>query len=113
MPSTRSRVGQILPLDPKLNRTLHIMTNQNNLAYIDNEINSQLPPPIDSHNRVVVDNLGEGNPRWQPPVLALKSIIDSDGPLVLPPLQHGHTFLVTSSLMQMLTTRGLFFGSTI
>ena len=36
------------------------------------------------------------------------NIADSDGPLVLPPLPIGHTFVVTSSLMQMLTTRGLF-----
>ena len=38
------------------------------------------------------------------------NITDSDGPLVLPPLSHGHTFVVTSSLMQMLTARGLFEG---
>ena len=38
------------------------------------------------------------------------NIADSDGPLVLPPLPTGHTFVVTSSLMQMLTARGLFSG---
>ena len=38
------------------------------------------------------------------------NIADSDGPLVLPPLPIGHTFVVTSSLMQMLTARGLFSG---
>ena len=38
-------------------------------------------------------------------------IADSDGPIVLPPLPPGHTFVVTSSLMQMLTARGLFSGS--
>ena len=36
--------------------------------------------------------------------------IDSNGPLVVPPLAHRHTFMVTSSLMQMLTARGLFEG---
>ena len=36
------------------------------------------------------------------------NITDSDGPLVLPPLPHGNTFVVTSSLMQMLTARGLY-----
>ena len=36
------------------------------------------------------------------------NIADSDGPLVLPPLPQGHTFVVTSSMMQMLTARGLF-----
>ena len=35
-----------------------------------------------------------------------------DGPLILPPLPPGHTFLVTCSLMQMLTARGLFSGLT-
>ena len=38
------------------------------------------------------------------------NIVDSDGLLVLPPLPPDHTFVVTSSLMQMLTTRGLFSG---
>uniref|UniRef100_M1DCZ1 Integrase core domain containing protein n=1 Tax=Solanum tuberosum TaxID=4113 RepID=M1DCZ1_SOLTU len=38
-------------------------------------------------------------------------IADSDGPIVLPPLPPGNIFVVTSSLMQMLTTRGLFSGS--
>ena len=33
-----------------------------------------------------------------------------DGPLVLPPLPTGQTFVVTSSLMQMLTAGGLFSG---
>ena len=36
------------------------------------------------------------------------NMADSDGPLVLPPLPTGHTFVVTSSLMQMLTARGMF-----
>ena len=36
------------------------------------------------------------------------NITDSNGPLVLPPLPSGYTFVVTSILMQMLTTRGLF-----
>ena len=41
---------------------------------------------------------------------AMNNIADSDGPLVLPPLPPGRTFVVTSILMQMLTTRGLFSG---
>uniref|UniRef100_M1DHM5 Uncharacterized protein n=1 Tax=Solanum tuberosum TaxID=4113 RepID=M1DHM5_SOLTU len=36
--------------------------------------------------------------------------VESEGPIVLPPLPLGHTFVVTSSLMQMLTVRGLFSG---
>ena len=35
---------------------------------------------------------------------------DYDGLLVLPPLPPGHTFVLTSILMQMLTARGLFSG---
>lgn len=38
------------------------------------------------------------------------NIAYSDGPLVLPPLPMGHTFVVTSSLMKLLTTRDLFLG---
>ena len=36
------------------------------------------------------------------------NIIDSDGPLVLPP--HDHAFVVTSILMQKLTAKCLFSG---
>ena len=83
----------------------------------DDEINPQFPPPVDFHNRVVVDNPGEDNPRRQRraprPQMYYRgnvNITDSDGPLALPLLPQGHTFVVTSSLMQMLTARGLFSG---
>ena len=63
------------------------------------------------------DAPGERQQRGQNPVSRPQSyyreydnIADSDGPLVLPPLPTGHTFVVTSSLMQMLTARGLFSG---
>uniref|UniRef100_M1DQY8 Uncharacterized protein n=1 Tax=Solanum tuberosum TaxID=4113 RepID=M1DQY8_SOLTU len=36
--------------------------------------------------------------------------VESEGPIILPHLPPGITFMVTSSLMQMLTTRGLFSG---
>ena len=36
------------------------------------------------------------------------NITESHRPLVLQPLIPGHTFVVTSTLMQMLTARGLF-----
>ena len=80
-------------------------------------INPQFPPLIDGHNLVVVNNLGEDKPRRQH--LAPRTqkyyrenvnITDYDGPLFKPPLPQGYTFVVTSSLMQILTTRGLFFG---
>ena len=47
-------------------------------------------------------------PRPQAYYRGYDNIADSDGPLVLPPLPTGHTFVVTSSLMQMLTSKGLF-----
>lgn len=37
-------------------------------------------------------------------------IVDFDKPLVLPPLPPGQTFVMTSSLMRILTVRGLLFG---
>ena len=49
-------------------------------------------------------------PRLQAYYRGYDNIADSDGPLVLPPLPTGHTFVVTSSLMQMLTAIGLFLG---
>ena len=117
MPSTRSRGEPILPLDPELNRILCRMNIQNNPTNIDDEINPQLPPPVNVRNRVVSDNPGEGYPRRQPLVPRPQeyysgnvNITDSDGPLVLPPLPQGHTFLVTSSLMQVFIARGLFSG---
>ena len=38
------------------------------------------------------------------------NIADSDGPLVFTPISQGHTLMLTSSLIQILTTRGLFSG---
>ena len=117
MPSTRSRGEPILPLDLELNCTLRRTKIKNNSAYIDDKINAQFPSPVDVHNRVVVDKPCEDNPRRQTPALRPQeyyrvnvNITDSDGPLILPPLPQGHTFFVTSSLMQMLTARGLFLG---
>ena len=62
-----------------------------------------------------MENAGIGALRRQPPTLRPQefhrgnfNIIDSNTPLVLPPLPHGHTFVVTSSLMQLLTAKGLF-----
>ena len=49
-------------------------------------------------------------PRPQAYYRGYDNIAESDGPLVLPPVPPGHTLIVTSSLLQMLTTRGLFSG---
>ena len=68
----------------------------------------------DPHNRA---NLGDDALSIQPPTPRILeyyrgnvNITDSDGPLVLPPLPQGHTFVVPSSFMQMLTAKGLFSG---
>ena len=88
--------------------------NPANLGY---GINHQLPLPVDPHNQVIVENPGDGDLRRQPPAPRPQefyrgnvSITDSNGPLILPPLPQGHTLVVTSSLMHMLTARGLFSG---
>ena len=62
-----------------------------------------------------MENPDEGALRRQPPARRPQeyyrgnfNIVDPYGPLFLPPLPQGHSFVVTSSLMQMLTARGLF-----
>ena len=120
MPSTWSRGEPILSLDPELNRTLCRMNIQNNPSYIDDDINPQFPPPIDAHNQVVIDNPGKGISRRQPPAPRPQeyyrgnvNITDSDGPLFLNPLPEGQTFVITSSLMQIITSIVFFFRATI
>ncbi|WMV13812.1 hypothetical protein MTR67_007197 [Solanum verrucosum] len=74
---------------------------------------------IDVNNQALVENILGDAPRAQEPqepqgprlyenFRVNLNIADFDGPLVLPPLPQGHTFVVTSSLMQMLTMTGLF-----
>ena len=67
------------------------------------------------HGKLLVDALGENQQRGQNPAPRPQeyykdydNIAESDGPLVFPPLPPGHTFVVTSSLMQMLMARDLF-----
>ena len=76
-----------------------------------------MPPLVDAHDPVLHDIHGEGEIRRQPPAprpqeyyRGYENIADSDGTLILPPLPHSHTFVVTSSLMQMLIAKGLFLG---
>ena len=75
----------------------------------------QPPLSVEAHNQVQVylDNAL----RWQPPTPRPQdyyrgniNIAESDEPRVLPPLPPRHTFLVMSSLMQILIVRGLFSG---
>ncbi|TMW90849.1 hypothetical protein EJD97_015143 [Solanum chilense] len=75
--------------------------------------------PVEPHHQVHVENqLGDAlglqppaAPRLQDYYRGNMNITDSDEPLVLPSLPPGHTFIVTSSLMQMSTVKGLFRGS--
>ena len=88
-----------------------------NLGINDEHQNQNIPDPVDVHGQMLPDALGEHQQRGQNPVprpqayyRGYDNIADSDEPLVLPPLPTGHTFVVTSSVMQMLTARGLFSG---
>ena len=49
-------------------------------------------------------------PRLQEYYRGYDNIAYSNGPFVFPPLPQGHTFVVYSSLMQILTAKGLFSG---
>ncbi|WMV40905.1 hypothetical protein MTR67_034290 [Solanum verrucosum] len=88
--------------DPELSRTLRRMTswvvNENAHVYGDNLLGDTLR----------VQNPPE--PRLQDNYRVEFNAVESEGPIVLPPLPPGHTFVVTRSLMQMLTARGLFSG---
>ena len=105
----------MFPYDHELERTLRNMNR--NLWINDDDPNQNIPAPVDVHGKLLPDALGEHQKRGQNPApwphayyRGYDNIEDSDGPLFLPPLPPGHTFVVTSSLMQMLTARGLFSG---
>ena len=105
----------MFPYDHKLEHTLRNM-NQN-LGLNDDDPNKNIQAPVDVHGQMLPNAPGELQERGQNPVprpqayyRGYDNIADSDGPLVLPPLPTSHTFVVTSSLMQMLTARGLFQG---
>ena len=83
----------------------------------DDDPKHNIPAPIDVHGQLLPDAPGEHQQRGQNTIPRPQAyyrgyyiIAHSDGPLVLPTLPTGHTFVVTSSLMQMLTARGLFSG---
>ena len=101
--------------DHKLEHTLRNM-NQN-LGINDDDPNQNILAPVDVHGQLLPDAPGEHQqrgqnfaPRPQAYYRGYDNIVDSGGPLVFPPLPPGHTFVVTSNLMQMLTTRGFFPG---
>ena len=115
MPNTRSKKIRVIEPDPELERTLRRI-NQN-LGIQGDEVDPQMPPLVDVRDPVVHYIRGEGEILRQPPAprpqeyfRGYENIVDSDGPLVLPLLPHDHTFVVTSSLMQMFTAISLFLG---
>ena len=104
MPNTRRRREPLFPYDHELEPTLHNMNR--NLGINDEDPNQNIPAPVDVHVQMLPDAPGEHQQRGQNPVprpqayyRGYDNIADSDGPLVLPPLPTGHTFVVTSSLM--------------
>ena len=81
------------------------------------KVDPQMPPLVNARDPIIPDIRGEGEIHRQPPAprpqeyyRGCKNITDSDGTLVLFHIPQGHTFVVTSRLMQMLTARGLFSG---
>ena len=115
MPNTRRGREPLFPYDHELERTLFNINR--NLGINDKDPNQNIPDPVDVHGQMLPDAPGEHQQRGQNPAprpqayyRSYDNIADSDGPLVLPPLPPGHTFVVTSRLMQMLTSRGLFSG---
>ena len=108
MPNTRRGREPLFPYDHELERTLHNMNS--NLGINHNDPNQNILAPVHVHGQLLPDAPGEHQQRGQNPAprpqayyRGYDNIADSDGPLVLPPLPPGHTFVVTSSLMQMLT----------
>ena len=123
MPSTRSQGEPLTPYDPELNRTLRRMNNQglpvNPIGVnLGDAVELQQQRVVGEENRGLAENqLGDAvrvhglpGPRQHANYRGNIDIPDSDGLIILPPLPPGHTFVVTSSLMQMLTARGLFSG---
>ena len=86
-----------------------------NLGITDEDPNQNIPAPVDVHGQLLPfdpsKNQQSGQnpaPRPQEYYRGYDNIADSDGPLLLPPLPQGHTFVETSSLMQIFTAIGFF-----
>lgn len=115
MPNTQRGREPLFSYDHDIERTLSNMNR--NLGINEDDLNQNIPAPVDVHGQLLLDDTGENQqwgqkpaPRPQEYYRGYDNIVDFDRPLVLPPLPQRHTFVVTSSLMQMLTARGLFSG---
>ena len=115
MQNTQRGREPLFPYYHKFERTLCDMNG--NLGINDDDPNQNILDLLDVHGQLLPDDPGENQQRGQNPsprpqeyYRGHDNIADSDGPHVLPPLPQGHTFVITSSLMQMLATRGLLLG---
>ena len=113
IPNTWRERESLFPYDRELERTLCNMNR--NIVINGYDPNQNIPALVNVHGHLLPDAPGEHQQRGQNPVprpqayyRGYDNIADSDGPLVFPPLPTGHTFVVTSSLMEMLTVRSLF-----
>ena len=66
MPSTRSRGEPTLLFDQELNPTLRKMNDSYDSVNLGDGFNHQLPPPVDSNNKVIVENPDKGTLGRQP-----------------------------------------------
>ena len=117
MPNTRRGREPLFPYDHELERTLCNMNR--NLGINDDDPNQNIPALVDVHGQLLPDALGENQQRVQNPAphpqeyyRGYDNVADSDGTLFFPPLPPGHTFVVTSSLTQMLMPEVFVFRAT-
>ena len=117
MPNTWREREPLFHYDSELECTLR---NMNQILGInDDDQNKNMPTLVDVRCQLLPDTPGKNQHRGQNPsprpqkyYRGYDNIADSDGLLALNPLPKGHTFVVTSSLMQILTARCFFFRAT-
>ena len=98
MSNTRRGREPLFPYDHELERTLCNINRK--LGINDDDPNQNIPAPVDVHGQLLPDAPGELQQRGQNPAPRTQAyyrgydtIADSDGPLVLPHLPTGHTFV--------------------
>ena len=83
---------------------LYTMQYESKLYINDDYPNWNIPATVDVHGKLLPNNQGENRQRGQNPTPRPQEYYKGDKT----PLPQGHTFMVTSSQMQMLSARGLF-----
>ena len=93
MPHTRRGREPLFPYDHELERTLRNMNR--NLGINDDDLNQNIPTPVNVHGQMLPDAPGEHQQRGQNPIPRTQAyyrgygnIADSDKPLVFPPSTH-------------------------